>query len=106
MLNEKQQSMEIPGITGSTVVVALQIINRLVSSGNVRDSELSAVGTCRDNFTTALEEATGINFDQVRAQQQAAMREAAQRQQQQQSQEPANADGNEQDTAAGGEASQ
>lgn len=76
MLLEEQQSQAIGGITGADVVICLQVISRLVSTGNIQDAELAAVGTARNNLVKKLEDATGVNFDQVRAQQQQAAREA------------------------------
>jgi len=76
MLDEKQQSSEVNGLTGADVVIALQIIARLVSTGNIQDVELQAVGTARNNLVKALEATTGVNFDQARAAQQRAIREA------------------------------
>jgi len=82
MLSEEQQSQAIGGLTGADVVICLQVISRLVSTGNIQDAELAAVGTARNNLVSKLEDATGINFDQVRAQQQQAAREAQQARQQ------------------------
>lgn len=76
MLSEEQQAQAIGGLTGADVVICLQVISRLVSTGNIQDAELAAVGTARNNLVSKLEDATGINFDQVRAQQQQAAREA------------------------------
>jgi len=76
MLNEKQQSKKLSGITASDGVVLLQIIARLVGTGNIRDVELAAVGGVRDQLVKSVEKATDVNFDQVRAAQQAAMRQA------------------------------
>ena len=70
MLNEEQQNAEIT-VTGGQVVVALQVISRLVSNGGLRDVELSPVGTARDGLVAALESATGVNFDQEKARQEA-----------------------------------
>jgi septal ring factor EnvC (AmiA/AmiB activator) len=75
MLNDKQQAMSIPGITGGTVVVLLQVISRLASNGGVNDAELSTVGTARDELVKALETATDVNFDTERAKQAQRVRE-------------------------------
>lgn len=76
MLDEKQQTKKLSGITASDGVVILQIISRLVGTGNIRDVELAAVGAVRDKLVNAVEKATEVNFDQVRAAQQAAVRRA------------------------------
>ena len=76
MLSEEQQSQVVEGLTGADVVICLQVISRLVSTGNIQDAELAPVGTARNNLVKALEGSTGINFDQVRAQQQQQLREA------------------------------
>lgn len=76
MLNEEQQAKAIEGLTGADVVICLQVVSRLVSTGNIQDAELAAVGTARNNLVAALEGSTGVNFDQVRAQQQQQAREA------------------------------
>lgn len=76
MLSAEQQAQAIGGLTGADVVICLQVISRLVSSGNIQDAELAAVGTARNNLVSKLEDATGVNFDQVRAQQQQQAREA------------------------------
>lgn len=76
MLSEEQQAQAVEGIVGGDVVICLQIISRLVSTGNIQDAELAAVGKARNNLVAALEGSTGLNFDQVRAQQQQAIREA------------------------------
>ena len=75
MLNETQQSLSIPGITGGTVVVLLQIIARLAGSGGVKDAELSTIGTARDQLKGQLQEATGVDFDQERAKQEEQIRQ-------------------------------
>lgn len=74
MLNEEQQTAEV-SVTGGEVVIALQVISRLVSSGGLKDVELSPVGTARDALVAALEAATGVNFDAAKAQQEAMQRQ-------------------------------
>ena len=74
MLNEEQQSQSVT-LTGAQAVVALQVIHRLTSTGGLKDVELSPVGQARDGIVAALEEATGVNFDQARAQQEAMQRQ-------------------------------
>lgn len=81
MLDETQQATAVAGLTGADVVIALQVISRLVSTGNIQDVELQPVGQARNNLVKALEASTGVNFDQARAAQQRALREAQQRQQ-------------------------
>lgn len=76
MLSAEQQAQAIEGLTGADVVICLQVVSRLVSTGNIQDAELAAVGTARNNLVAALEGSTGVNFDQVRAQQQQQAREA------------------------------
>lgn len=75
MLNETQQQLSIPGITGGTVVVLLQIIARLAGSGGVKDAELSTIGTARDQLKGQLQEATGVDFDMERAKQEEQVRQ-------------------------------
>jgi uncharacterized protein YjbJ (UPF0337 family) len=75
MLNETQQQLSIPGITGGTVVVLLQIIARLVGSGGIKDAELSTIGTARDQLKGQLQEATGVDFDTERAKQEQQVRQ-------------------------------
>jgi len=91
MLNETQQSLSIPGITGGTVVVLLQIIARLVGSGGVKDAELSTIGTARDQLKGQLQEATGVDFDTERAKQEQQVRQlqAQARQRQEEAQKAA-----------------
>ena len=74
MLNEEQQAAQVTA-TGAQVVVALQVISRLLSTGGLRDVELTPVGQARDGLVAALQEATGVNFDQARAQQEALQRQ-------------------------------
>jgi len=74
MLNEEQQEQSVT-LTGAQAVVALQVINRLASSGGLKDVELAPVGQARDGIVAALETATGVNFDQARAQQEAMQRQ-------------------------------
>lgn len=74
MLNEEQQATEVT-LTGGHVIIALQVISRLVSSGGLKDMELSPVGTARDAMVEALEAATGVNFDAAKAQQEAMQRQ-------------------------------
>jgi hypothetical protein len=76
MLDEKQQNKKLSGISASDGVVILQVIARLVGTSNIRDMELAAVGGVRDKLVASVEKATGVNFDQVRAAQQAALRRA------------------------------
>ena len=91
MLNETQQQLSIPGITGGTVVVLLQIIARLASSGGVKDAELSTIGTARDQLKGQLQEATGVDFDTERAKQEQQLRQlqAQARQRQEEAQKAA-----------------
>jgi hypothetical protein len=74
MLNEEQQAASVT-LTGAQVVVALQVIHRLTSTGGLKDIELSPVGQARDGFVAALQDATGVNFDEARAQQEAMQRQ-------------------------------
>jgi hypothetical protein len=74
MLNEEQQNTAVT-ITAGEVVVALQVISRLSSTGGLRDVELSPVGKARDGLVQAMETATGINFDQEKARQEALQRQ-------------------------------
>jgi len=74
MLNEEQQAASVT-LTGAQVVVALQVIHRLTSTGGLKDIELSPVGQVRDGFVAALQDATGVNFDEARAQQEAMQRQ-------------------------------
>ena len=74
MLNEEQQAASV-SVTGAQAVVALQVISRLISTGGLKDIELTPVGQARDGIVAALEEATGVNFDLAKAQQEAAQRQ-------------------------------
>jgi hypothetical protein len=74
MLNEEQQAAAVT-LTGAQVVVALQIVNRLITTGGLKDVELSPVGMARDGMVAALQEATGVNFDEAKAQQEAMQRQ-------------------------------
>ena len=74
MLNEEQQATEVT-LTGGQVIIALQVISRLVSSGGLKDMELSPVGEARDGMVAALEAATEVNFDAAKAQQEAMQRQ-------------------------------
>ena len=67
MLTEEQQAAAVT-ITGAEAVVALQIVSRLLTVGGLKDVELAPVGTARDGISKALETATGVNFDQTKAQ--------------------------------------
>lgn len=70
MLNEEQLQSEVK-ITGSTALIMLQVVARVANLQNgLKDVELKPVGEARDNLVTALEEATGLNFDRERARQQ------------------------------------
>ena len=74
MLNEEQQAVSVT-LTGAQVVVALQVIHRLATTGGLKDIELSPVGGVRDEMVKALEKATGVNFDQAKAEQEAIQRQ-------------------------------
>ena len=74
MLNEEQQAAEVT-VTAGQVVVALQVISRLISTGGLRDVELTPVGSARDGLVAAMEKATGVNFDQEKARQEAIQRQ-------------------------------
>lgn len=74
MLNEEQQEAAVT-VTGAQAVVALQVINRLTTTGGLKDVELSPVGQARDGIVAALQEATGVNFDEAKAQQEAMQRQ-------------------------------
>jgi hypothetical protein len=79
MLDENQQNTELKGFTAGAAVVALQCISRLLSAGAVRDVELEAIAICRKNITESLKGTVGIDYDQVRLQQEAALRQAQSR---------------------------
>jgi len=74
MLNQEQQQAQVT-ITASAAVIALQVISRLSGLGALKDVELAPVGVQRDAIVKALEEATGINYDQARAQAEAVQRQ-------------------------------
>ena len=74
MFNEQQQALSVDGLCVSDAVVMLQVIARFTASGQLRDVELEPVAKVRVNLAKAVENATGVNFDQARqAQQQAVM---------------------------------
>lgn len=66
MLSDEMTKVEVP-VTAGHIVVLLQVIARAASSGNIRDNEMALVGSTRDALVTALQDATGVNFDQARA---------------------------------------
>lgn len=68
MLNEEQQVAEVK-CNGAQVVVALQVISRLVNTGGLRDVEMTPVGQARDGLVAALQAATGVNYDEEKAKQ-------------------------------------
>lgn len=74
MLNQEQQAATVT-LTGAQVVIALQIVNRLITTGGLKDVELSPVGAARDGMVAALQEATGVNYDEAKAQQEAVQRQ-------------------------------
>ena len=74
MLNEEQQAAKVE-CTGAQVVVALQVVSRLLNMGGLKDVELTPVGQARDGLVAALEAATGVNFDQAKAQAEALQRQ-------------------------------
>ena len=74
MLNEEQQAAKVE-CTGAQVVVALQVVSRLINMGGLKDVELTPVGQARDGLVAALEGATGVNFDQAKAQAEAIQRQ-------------------------------
>ncbi len=74
MLNEEQQATNVT-CTAGQVVVALQVISRLLSTGGLRDVEMTPVGQARDGLVAAMEAATGVNFDQEKARQEAIQRQ-------------------------------
>ena len=76
MLTDEQVKVECRDVFAGDVVVMLQVIARLVEKGAIRDTELSTVGDARTNLAGSLERATGINFDEKRAEQAAMMAEA------------------------------
>lgn len=78
MLDDKQQTATVDGLTSADVVICLQIIQRLTNMGNgaLQDQELHAVGTARNNLVAAMERATGVNYDVARAAQARALQEA------------------------------
>lgn len=82
MFDETNLSKALEDLTVADAIVSLQIVDRLVSSGNVRGSELTFIANLRQKLVNAVNVATGINYD-------AAMAQAAQAQAQAASQAPA-----------------
>lgn len=78
MLSDEMQEVEVK-ITAGMAAVALQVIARASANGAIRDNELSTVGGVRDGLVKAMQEATGINFDQARAAQARAQQQAQQK---------------------------
>lgn len=78
MLSEEMQNVEAT-VTAGHIAVCLQVIARAAAQGAIRDNELSTVGGVRDSLVKAMQEATGINFDQARAAQARAAQQAQQR---------------------------
>ncbi len=78
MLSEEMQNVEAT-VTAGHIAVCLQVIARAAAQGAIRDNELSTVGGVRDSLVKAMQEATGINFDQARAAQARAQQQAQQR---------------------------
>lgn len=66
MLNEEQQKNSVT-IDASTAIVLLQCVTRLTTLGALRDNELEPVGVARNRTVQALDEATGVNYDEERA---------------------------------------
>ncbi len=79
MLSEEMQNVEAT-VTAGHIAVCLQVIARAAAQGAIRDNEMSTVGGVRDALVKAMQEATGINFDQARAAQARAAQQAQQRQ--------------------------
>ncbi len=79
MLSEEMQNVEAT-VTAGHIAVCLQVIARAAAQGVIRDNEMSTVGGVRDALVKAMQEATGINFDQARAAQARAAQQAQQRQ--------------------------
>lgn len=106
MLNEEQLAAEVK-ITGATAWILLQCISRLTTTGAVKDIELTAVGGAHDTLVASLQEATGVNYDQAKAQMEAMQRQrvAEARAAAQKAQEAQGEDGAAEDAPAPAEAS-
>lgn len=68
MFTKEQTRMELKGIEVQDALALLQIIRRLVKSGAVEDIELAPLAGLRSKLIGKIQEATGVNHDQVMAQ--------------------------------------
>ena len=66
MLTEEQQKTPVEGLNGGDAVIMLQVINRLVATGRLQDTELLPIGKTRDSLIGSLQRATGVHFDRAR----------------------------------------
>jgi len=78
MLSDEMTGVEVK-VTAGDVTVVLQVIARAAAQGVIRDNEMALVGGTREKLVAAMQEATGVNFDQARAAQARAMQQAQQK---------------------------
>jgi len=63
MFTQEQAQAPVSGLTAQDCAVGLQIIRRLVKSGQLEDVELATVSLFRIKLANAIREATGIDYD-------------------------------------------
>lgn len=66
MFTDEQQANKFE-ITVATASVALQVIDRAFERGAIFGHEAAIVGQVRGALISAIQETTGVNFDQARA---------------------------------------
>lgn len=76
LFTEEQQAMDLEGLSVEDGTIAIQVIDRAVQRGTISGAELEAVTKARVAVRDAIQEATGIHYDQGMAQLQQQMAQA------------------------------
>jgi hypothetical protein len=68
MFTNDQYQSEISGLVVQDAVVAMQLIRRFVKSGQLEDIELFPMALLRGKLVSAVQAATGVNYDDPKTQ--------------------------------------
>lgn len=77
-LTKEQIEKPLGVLNAGDALIGLQMVSRLHRAGAIMDNELATVGVFRNRLVEALQEATGINYDEAMAAEAQAAQRAAQ----------------------------
>lgn len=79
LFSEEQQAMDLEGLSVEDGMIAIQVIDRCLHRGAISGTEIEAVTKARVALRDAIQEATGVHYDQGMAQLQQQMAQAQRR---------------------------